>query len=167
MLPHHDSIFYKFLHAIHQPISVPTWLHSASLIPFLALRELRISHGHTALIRNSKHAHPATQYTQRIHRIKRLRAPRYLRNGERTTLCGPHRARRQGNPVNLVLKHGSQIAVLFRADPNMAIAPLAEIAQFLDFGVGVLRVVFDGEAIRVVDADVAAKAEEDATGFEG
>jgi len=59
----------------------------------------------------------------------------------------------------LVFKHSSEIAVLLGADPDMAIAPFAKVTQFLDFGVRVLRVVFDGEAFRVVNADVAAEAE--------
>jgi hypothetical protein len=56
---------------------------------------------------------------------------------------------------------------LFGADPDVAVAPFAEVAEFLDFGVRVLDVVFDGEAGGVVDADVAAEAEEDSCGFVG
>lgn len=36
--------------------------------------------------------------------------------------------------------------MLFRAHPHVAVAPLAQVAQFLHFGVRVLDVVFDGEA---------------------
>lgn len=57
--------------------------------------------------------------------------------------------------------------MLFGADPDVAVGPFAEVAELLDFGVRVLDVVFDGEAGRVVDADVAAEAEEDAGGFVG
>lgn len=49
--------------------------------------------------------------------------------------------------------------MLLGADPDIAIAPFAKVTQFLDFGVRVLRVVFDGEAFGVVNADVAAEAE--------
>jgi hypothetical protein len=58
-----------------------------------------------------------------------------------------------------------QVAVLLRGDPDVAVAPLAQLAELLHLGVVVLLVVFDGEAGRVVHAHVAAEAEEDAAGF--
>ena len=57
--------------------------------------------------------------------------------------------------------------MLLRTDPDMAITPLAQVAQLLDFGVSVVDVVFNGEGCGVVHADVAAEAEEDAACFEG
>jgi hypothetical protein len=60
-----------------------------------------------------------------------------------------------------------EIPVLLGGDPDMAIAPAAEVAKLLDFGVVVLDVVFYGEAGWVEDADVAAESKEDAGGFEG
>jgi hypothetical protein len=46
--------------------------------------------------------------------------------------------------------------MLLRTNPHMAITPLAQLAQLLDFGVRVLDVVFDWEATRVIDLYVAA-----------
>lgn len=51
--------------------------------------------------------------------------------------------------------------------PDVAVAPLAEVTQLLDFWVCVLDVVFYGEAGGIVHADVAAEALKDATCFEG
>lgn len=60
-----------------------------------------------------------------------------------------------------------QVAVLLRRDPDVAVAPFAQVAEFLDFGMVVLDVVFDGEAAGVVDTDVAAEAPENSAGFVG
>ena len=57
--------------------------------------------------------------------------------------------------------------MLLWAHPDVTITPLAELAELLDLGVVVLLVVLDGEAGGVVDADIAAEAEEDARGFVG
>jgi len=67
----------------------------------------------------------------------------------------------------LILEHRGQSAVLFGTYPEVAIGPAREVSQFLDFGMGVCFVVFDGEPGGVVDADVAAEAEEDACDFVG
>ena len=57
--------------------------------------------------------------------------------------------------------------MLFGTYPEVAVGPAGEVAQFLDFGVVVRFVIFDGEASGVVDAHVAAEAEEDAGDFVG
>lgn len=49
----------------------------------------------------------------------------------------------------------------------MPITPFAEVPQLLHFRVGVLDIAFYGEADEVVEADVAADAEWDASGFVG
>lgn len=51
-----------------------------------------------------------------------------------------------------------QIPMLLGRDPNMAVAPAAEIAELLYLGVIVLDVVFYRKAGRIEDADVAAKS---------
>jgi hypothetical protein len=56
--------------------------------------------------------------------------------------------------------------VLLRRDPDVAVAPAAEISELLHFLVVVLDIIFDREAGWVVDADIATKAEEDPGGFE-
>lgn len=48
-----------------------------------------------------------------------------------------------------------QLPMLLRRNPDVAITPLAHFSQFLDFGMVVLDVVFDGEAFGVEDSDVA------------
>ena len=60
-----------------------------------------------------------------------------------------------------------EVSVLLWTYPDVAVAPLAEVTQLLDFWVGVVDVVFYGEGGGVVNADVAAEAEEDAACFEG
>ena len=67
----------------------------------------------------------------------------------------------------MVFEDCGQGAVLFGTYPEVAVGPAREIAQFLDFGVVVRFVVFDGQAGGVVDADVAAEAEEDARDLVG
>jgi hypothetical protein len=49
----------------------------------------------------------------------------------------------------------------------MPVAPLAQFAELLHLRVHVLLVVLDGQASGVVDAHIAAKAEQDSCGFEG
>lgn len=49
-----------------------------------------------------------------------------------------------------------EVAVLLGRDPDVPVAPGAELPEFLDFGVVLLRVVFYGEVSGVEDADVAA-----------
>lgn len=56
--------------------------------------------------------------------------------------------------------------MLLRAHPKVPVAPSAEFPQLRDFRVVRLDVVFHGEALGVVDADVAAEAEEEAGCFE-
>jgi len=56
--------------------------------------------------------------------------------------------------------------VLLRRNPDVAVAPAAEISELLHFLVVVLDIIFDGETGRVVDADIAAEAEEDPGGLE-
>ena len=82
-------------------------------------------------------------------------------------MSGPNGADGKRDPVDLVLEDGSEVAVLFGGDPDVAVAPAAEVPQFLHFGMRVLDVVLDGELAGIVDADVAAEAEEDAGGFVG
>lgn len=55
--------------------------------------------------------------------------------------------------------------MLLRANPNMAVAPLAQLAQFLYFGMRVLQIVLLGEAGRVVHSDITAQAEENTCCF--
>jgi len=59
-----------------------------------------------------------------------------------------------------------KIAVLLRRYPNMAVAPSAQTTELLDFGMRMLRVVLDGQAHGIVDADVAAEPEEYASRFQ-
>lgn len=60
-----------------------------------------------------------------------------------------------------------QVSVLFGRNPYVPVTPFAQVAEFLDFGVVVLDVVFHGEAGGVVDADVAAESPENSAGFVG
>jgi hypothetical protein len=57
--------------------------------------------------------------------------------------------------------------MLLRANPNVAVAPLAQLAQFLYFGMRVLQIVLLGEAGRVIHSDIAAQAEEDTCCLKG
>jgi hypothetical protein len=59
-----------------------------------------------------------------------------------------------------------KIAVLLRRDPDVTVAPAAEISELLHFLVVVLDIIFDGKASGVIDADIATEAEENPGGFE-
>lgn len=48
----------------------------------------------------------------------------------------------------------------------MAVAPSAEISQFLDLGMIVLHIVFHRQTIRIVQSHIASKSEQDAADFE-
>ena len=55
--------------------------------------------------------------------------------------------------------------MLFWTDPEVAVAPPAQIPEFFDFRMIVLFVVFHRQPIRIVDSDVAAQTEEDTGTF--
>jgi len=57
--------------------------------------------------------------------------------------------------------------MLFGRDPKMAIAPSAQVAEFLDFGMRVLHVIFHGEARGIVYTNVAPKTPENPRNLEG
>lgn len=48
----------------------------------------------------------------------------------------------------------------------MAVAPSAEISQFLDLGMIVLHVIFHRQTLRAVQSNIASKSEQDAADFE-
>ena len=54
-----------------------------------------------------------------------------------------------------------QVAVLLWTDPDVSIAPPAELAEFLHLGMRVLNIVLLGQASGIVHAHVAAEAKED------
>lgn len=60
-----------------------------------------------------------------------------------------------------------QIAMLLRRNPNMPIAPSAQLAQFLYLLMLVLYVILDRQAGRIIDSDITAKSEENARSFKG
>lgn len=102
--PHQNRVFDKFLHAIHETISVATG--HESLISWLAfIRKLSICFGDRGLIWDSKHAHPPTQETQRVHGIERLGSAAHLGNGQRSALGGTDTSCSQRDPVDLILEH--------------------------------------------------------------
>lgn len=49
--------------------------------------------------------------------------------------------------------------MLLRTDPKMAVTPPAQVADFLDFRMIVLLVVFDRQVSGVIQAHVAAESE--------
>lgn len=49
----------------------------------------------------------------------------------------------------------------------MAVAPPAQVVQFLNFDMLVLLIIFDRQTIRVEDSDVTSQAVEDARSFIG
>lgn len=57
--------------------------------------------------------------------------------------------------------------MLLWADPNVAVAPLAELSEFLHFGMGMLDIILLRQARRIVHANIAAEAEENSRAFVG
>ena len=51
--------------------------------------------------------------------------------------------------------------MLLGRNPKMSIAPSAKFSQLLDLGVGKISVILDGKSLRVEDAHVTAKTEQD------
>jgi len=49
-----------------------------------------------------------------------------------------------------------EVTVLLGTYPHMSIAPLAQLAQFLDFRVRVLDIILDWETRGIIDANIAA-----------
>ena len=58
-----------------------------------------------------------------------------------------------------------EISVLFGRDPDVAVAPSAQISKLLNFFVVVSYIVFDRETDGIENADVAAQTEEDTGTF--
>lgn len=56
--------------------------------------------------------------------------------------------------------------MLLWTNPEVTVTPPTQVADFLDFRVIVLFVVFDGQVSRVIHAHVAAESEQDTTDFE-
>lgn len=54
-----------------------------------------------------------------------------------------------------------QIPMLLRRNPNVAITPSTQVPQFLYFGMLVLHIIFDWQACRIVDSDIAAQPKEE------
>lgn len=51
--------------------------------------------------------------------------------------------------------------MLLWADPDVAVAPFAELSEFLHFGVCMLQIIFLWQACRVIHANIAAETEQD------
>lgn len=173
-LPHHNRVLDELLHAIDKAVPVATRQQPATAEQALGTRaavclvgfsELRVRHGHGALIRDGEHAHPAAQDAQRVDRVEALAATADLRDSEGASLRRPDGPRTQRNPVDLVFEHGRHLAVLLGGDPDVPVGPSGEVAQLLHFCVGMVDVVFDRETRGVVDADVGAQTVQDARCF--
>ena len=59
-----------------------------------------------------------------------------------------------------------QVAMLFRRNPHVAIAPRAKLTQFLHFGMILSRIVLNRQICRIEDADIAAETLQYASAFE-
>lgn len=57
-----------------------------------------------------------------------------------------------------VRKRAYKIAVLLGRNPDVTVAPFAEISKFLYFRMLVLNIVFDRQAGRIVDAYVGTES---------
>lgn len=101
--PHQNRIFDKFLHAIHQTISVAA-RHELLISRLTFIWKLCICPRDRGLIRNSKHTHPPTQDTQGVDGIERLRSTAHLGNGKRSALSRTNTSCGQRNPIDLILE---------------------------------------------------------------
>ena len=57
--------------------------------------------------------------------------------------------------------------MLFRATPELRLAPCAKVSEFLHFRVVVLYIVLDGETLRIIYLDVASYPIQDPGRLEG
>ena len=69
--------------------------------------ELRVRHGHGALVGNGEHAHPPPQDAERVDAVEGLRTAGDLGDGEGAALGWAYGAGREWDPVDLVLEYGS------------------------------------------------------------
>src|SRR5690606_35258180 len=127
-VPRQQGEFHQFLHDVDHTVVVRRRPHPAIVIEFLP------SLGHGRLIGDCDHAHPATEYPQRVDGIEGLRASAYLHDGQGPALCRTHAAVFEGPPVNLVLEYASDGSVPFRSNPDLALRPLRPLTQFLHLG---------------------------------
>lgn len=159
--PHEEGVLYKLLHAIHQSVSVTTG-NKPLISPLTVSGELCVRFRDRRLIRNSEHAHPPAEKTQRVDGIERLRATTHLRNGEGPALRWTHTPGSQWDPVDLIFEDGGlwmvsnyiscirgcgrrrnahKIPMLFGGYPNMPVAPFAEFSELLDLRMIVLGII--------------------------
>jgi len=59
-----------------------------------------------------------------------------------------------------------QVAMLFRRNPHVAIAPRAKLTQFLHFGVILSSIIFNRQVCRIEYAHIAAETLQYASAFE-
>ena len=57
--------------------------------------------------------------------------------------------------------------MLFRRYPDVAVAPSTELSQLLHLLVHMLYIILDRQTRRIIHADIAAQAKENARGFQG
>ena len=66
-----------------------------------------------------------------------------------------------GDPVDLQFKDTRDGAVLLRANPELAVTPLAELSELLDLRTVVIDVVLQGQPRGFVEADITVQSVED------
>ena len=108
--PHEDTILDKLLHAVHQPIAIPTRQQPARLVALV--RELRIRSRQAGLVGDAEHAHPAPEDPQSVDGVEGLRAAVDLDEGEGAALGRAHAAGGEGDPVDLVFEHAGLLGCL-------------------------------------------------------
>ena len=69
--PHQNRVLDKFLHAVHESISVAA-RHKSLISRLTFVRKLSVCLGNRRLVGNGKHAHPSTEDSQRVDCIKGL-----------------------------------------------------------------------------------------------
>mmetsp|Transcript_43282 Transcript_43282/g.76351 ORF Transcript_43282/g.76351 Transcript_43282/m.76351 type:complete len:309 (+) Transcript_43282:80-1006(+) len=152
VFPHDEGELVELLHHVHHALAEAGVLHAPVVV------ELLPGHGHAALVGGAGHAHPPGELAQLVHHVKRLRPAVHLEHDGRAPLGGPHAARVQGQPVDLVLEAGRGGAVHLGAHPHVALAPVAQRPQLLHLGVIFNGRISHGQAPGVVHAHVAAHA---------
>ncbi|MGF6701877.1 hypothetical protein OKW38_006554 [Paraburkholderia sp. MM5496-R1] len=98
--------------------------------------------------------------------VHRSRPGAHLHHSQRAPLDRPYSRAFERQPVDLILEYGREIAVAFRAAPNLPLRPLGQLAQFDDLRMICRDAIGERQAVRVEYPRLRSEMTEDALGFE-
>ena len=123
-----DREAHELLHDIDNPVIVARRLHPACLV------ELLVGLGDARLVGDGEHPHPAAEHAQSVDGVERLRTGADLHDCKRSALCRAQSLVGKRQVVDLRLHDTGNLAVAFRAAPDLPFRPERVFAKLLHRG---------------------------------